>query len=33
MINEMLNKGVLNGMSPQKVSEKIFEGIKAKNLI
>lgn len=30
MINEMLNKGVLNGMSPEKVAEKIFEGIKTK---
>lgn len=30
MINQAFNKGVLNGMSPEKVSEKIFEGIKAK---
>lgn len=30
MINQMFNEGVLNGTSPEKVSDKIFEGIKAK---
>lgn len=30
MINQMFNKGVLNGIAPEKVVERIFEGIKAK---
>jgi NADP-dependent 3-hydroxy acid dehydrogenase YdfG len=30
MINKVFNDGVLNGISPEAVSEKIFEGIKAK---
>lgn len=30
MINHMFNEGVSNGISPEIVSEKIFEGIKAK---
>lgn len=30
MINQAFNEGVLNGILPEKVSEKIFEGIKAK---
>ncbi|AZV59151.1 SDR family NAD(P)-dependent oxidoreductase [Clostridium sp. AWRP] len=30
MINQVFNKGVLNGISPEKVSEKIFEGIRNK---
>lgn len=30
MINQVFNEGVLNGILPEKVSEKIFEGIKAK---